>query len=64
MGRDTNNSSNYEANYLNALMVTHEQQLTDAKEQYYLVLVSEHGSLQTAWDFLHIKVGPKGTLGE
>ncbi len=60
MGRDINNPSNYEANYLNALMVTHKKELGKAKGAYYDQLLSQHGSLQASWDFLQMNIGVNG----
>ena len=60
MGRDINNPSNYEANYLNALMETHEIQVDKAKTQYIQQLISQHGSLQAVWDYLQITMDAMG----
>jgi hypothetical protein len=60
MGRDVNNPSNYEANYLNALMTTHPQQLKDAKDAYYEQLIFVHGSSLGAWEYLQMSIGVNG----
>jgi hypothetical protein len=60
MGRDINNPSNYESNYLNALMITHDQEVKDAKQKYYKDLLSVHGSLQGAWEFLQMTIDVAG----
>jgi hypothetical protein len=60
MGRDINNPSNYEANYLNALMETHPIQVDKAKTQYYNDLMTAHGSLQATWDYLQMTMDAMG----
>jgi hypothetical protein len=60
MGRDVNNPSNYEANYLNALMTTHPQQVNDAKGAYYDQLMYQYGNSQGAWEFLQMSIGVNG----
>jgi hypothetical protein len=60
MGRDINNPSNFEANYINALMSTHPLQLYRAKTAYYDQLLSEHGSLSGAWEYLQMSIDVAG----
>jgi hypothetical protein len=60
MDRDIKNPSNYEANYLNALMTTHDYELYKAKNLYYQQLLFENGSLQGAWEFLQMTIDIAG----
>lgn len=62
MGRDIENPSNYEANYLNALMVSHPRELNKAKEQYYNDLLSTNGTLEVAWDWLQMTIDVAGPV--
>jgi hypothetical protein len=60
MNLDVANPSNYEANYLNALMATHPEQVNAAKNAYYEQLLFTNGSLQGAWEFLQMNIDVAG----
>jgi hypothetical protein len=54
------NPSNFEPNYVNALMITHQDELKMAKTRYYDSLKSIYTTPLTMWEFLQMEIGVAG----